>query len=133
MGILPNPWVILGLVGFFLVSLAGTGTLAYMRGRDDVKAAQTKQELQQTKGLLDGFVRTADGINAAALEFGGISHDLSTNIGVISRDFHNAARNNPLPVDCKPDAFRVRSLSASIAATNTAIGRAASPAVPNNH
>lgn len=42
---MPNPWVILGVVLFFLASISGASLLAYSRGKDDMKAAYTTQEL----------------------------------------------------------------------------------------
>lgn len=49
-----NPWVILSLVGLFLLSNATTGTLLYIRGKDDQIAYQTKIELgKANKALAD--------------------------------------------------------------------------------
>lgn len=47
-----NPWVILGLLATLLLSNAATGTLLYMRGRDDMIAAYTKQELGKANATI---------------------------------------------------------------------------------
>ena len=60
-----NPWVILSLVGFFLVATIGAGTLAYMRGRDDMKAVYTEQELQQANRALVQAQKTNEAAKAA--------------------------------------------------------------------
>tara|TARA_R110000868_G_scaffold92457_1_gene256589 strand:- start:186 stop:722 length:537 start_codon:yes stop_codon:yes gene_type:complete len=60
-----NPWVILSLVGFFLVSTVGTGALMYMRGKDDMKAVYTEQELgKANKALVAAHKNNAIGKKA---------------------------------------------------------------------
>lgn len=133
MGILPNPWVIIGAIGFWLVTLCGGAWLAYDRGSDDNEAVHVAQDLSDTKKVLGDFVDATKGMNTVASEFTGISQNLSTEINSISGKFRNGARANPLPQSCLPDPFRVQSLSAAIAAANTAAGRGAVPAVPPDH
>ncbi len=125
-----DPRVMLGLL-LFLIAWSGIGGyMAYNRGSDDNEAVHIAQDLAATQKVLGGFVGEVQTLNGIAADFNAANRDLSTKIGLISRDFHNATRANPLPVDCKPDPFRVQSLSAAISAANTAAGRGAVPAVP---
>jgi hypothetical protein len=63
---IPNPWIILGFVGFLLLSVGGASWLAYDRGRDDMRNAQTEQALATTKkALTDSTKRQGDGQQAA--------------------------------------------------------------------
>lgn len=47
-----NPWVILGVVGVFILSIGGASWLAYDRGRDDMKAAYTEQQLAKANAQI---------------------------------------------------------------------------------
>ena len=110
-----NPWVILSLVGFFLLSTAGTGTLMYIRGRDDMKAAYTEQQLTAAnKALVDA------GKNNQIADKAGKDHEVQ--IQIIhdkGRDIVNTIR---IPPDADPllpiwfvrlwDRFASRSLTA---------------------
>ena len=122
-----NPWVLLGL-GLAFIGIGGAG---YWKGSHDNEARHVKLELADTKQVLADFVTNTTTMNGIANQFTGISADLSSQIGDISRKFRNGTRQNPLPRDCNPDAFRVQSLSAAIGAANTAAGRSTSAAVPD--
>lgn len=67
---LPNPWVILGALVFFLVSIGGASFFAYERGRDDDKAAYTAQQLNNANANIADMKRR-DAESAKA----GESHD----------------------------------------------------------
>jgi len=127
---IPSPWVILGAIGFWLVTMGGGMWLAYHRGGDDNEAAHVALDLKNTRQVLSDFQDAAKNMNGIAGELTGISSDLSSQISNISRKFRDGAKAAPLPVDCRPDPFRVQSLSAAIASTNTAAGRISVPAVP---
>jgi hypothetical protein len=63
---IPNPWIILGFVGFLLLSVGGASWLAYDRGRDDMRNAQTETALASTKqALTNSQKRQGDGATAA--------------------------------------------------------------------
>lgn len=104
--------------------------LAYHRGGADNEAAHVAHDLKETRDVLADFEAAAKDMNGLAGEFTGISSALSVQISTISRNFRNVTKASPLPPDCKPDAFRVQSLDAAIAAANTAAGRFSGPAVP---
>lgn len=127
---IPNPWVILGALGFWLVTLGGGMLWAHHKGAADNEAQHIAQDLKDTRQVLQDFQDTAKNINAVAGELTGISQDLSDQIGNISRKFRDGAKAAPLPADCRPDPFRVQSLSAAIASANSAAGRISIPAVP---
>lgn len=123
-----NPWAILG----FVVALALVGGAGYIKGGNDNEASHVALDLQNTKQVLSDFTDAAKGMNTVAGQFTAISQDLNSQIGDLSRKFRNGARQNPLPVDCRPDTFRMQSLSSAIGAANSAAGRIASPAVPTS-
>ena len=122
-----NPWVMLGL----FLALVGAGGVGYWKGGNDNEARHVKLELSATKQVLADFVTNTTTMNGIANQFTGISADLSSQIGDISRKFRNGTRQNPLPADCKPDPFRMQSLSSAIGAANSAAGRSTSAAVPD--
>lgn len=125
-----DPRVMLGALLFLLAWSGIGGYLIYNRGADDNEAAHVAQDLAETKLVLTNFTTAAKEMNGIAGQFTAASQTLSTEIDAISGKFRNVTRANPLPLDCKPDPFRVQSLSSAITATNSAIGRGAGPAVP---
>ncbi len=124
---------------YYKAGLAGAAFLAYSGGlvwwadsnaTAREKAAQTASELAQTKEVLTGFENAALAMNGLAGQYTQIAQGLDNQIDALSGRFRNAARANPLGPTCLPDPGRVQFLSQAITATNTAIGRGASPAVP---
>lgn len=73
---------------------------------------------QQT--MINQAQTAMDNISAAATRLTGISDTLDTQFHNIKEDFKNAIHATPLPVDCKPDAGRLRSLTAAVNAANAA-------------
>lgn len=65
-----NPWVLLAFVGVLFASNAATGTLLYMRGRDDTVAAYTKQELREANAKL-----SAKAVNDKKADDAGVKHE----------------------------------------------------------
>lgn len=49
---LPNPWVIIGIAGAWILSLVVCGFLLYARGHDDMRNAYTEQQLAQANANL---------------------------------------------------------------------------------
>jgi hypothetical protein len=94
----------------------------------DLQRDQADTNAGQYKAALDDFEAASKRINAAAA---GAKVDLSAvngQLAAIRKDFQNA---KPLPIDCKPDAERVRRLTATAAAVDQAIARSvAGSAVP---
>ena len=88
-----NPWVILGLVAFFLLSTAGTGTLMYIRGKDDQVAYQNTIELTKAnKALVDA------GKNNQIANKAGQEHETQVQI------IHDRGRDIIRTVQIPPDA-----------------------------
>ena len=116
------------MLGLFL-AFVGAGGVGYWKGGSDNEASHVKLELAATKQVLTDFTTNVATMNGIANQFTGISADLSSQIGDISRKFRDGAAKNKLPVDCKPDPFRMQSLSSAIGAANSAAGRSTSAAV----
>lgn len=110
-----NPWVILGIVGLFLLSNASTGTLLYIRGKDDQIAYQNTIELKKAnKALADGEKN-----NRIAHE-AGVTHERE--VQIIREKGRDIIRTVQVPPDADPfmpvwfvrlwDRFASRSLTA---------------------
>lgn len=127
-----NPYIILGTAGAWLISLAVVGWLMYARGHDDMRNTMNEQNLKQTQEVLAQFSKDAAGIHGAAQAYVSQRSDVDAKFAALSKDLKNATKAKPLPVDCKPDAGRVRSLAAAISAANSAIGRSSGAAMPAN-
>lgn len=87
---------------------------------EHIKAERAADDAKQTETALKDLVTAAGKIKAAA---DGANVDLSQlgrQLDQISKDYKNA-KPTPLPVDCRPDAPRVRKLTAAATATDQAI------------
>lgn len=63
-------------------------------------------------------------MNKSATDYENLQTALFGKLDTLAGEFNNAARKNPLPVDCKPDASRLLSLTNSIhAANNSSAGQ----------
>lgn len=98
-----------------------------------LKAQAAEQASANSQAALSAFRAQAASINDAARQLAQIETGLSSTYANLSQGFQTYAKQNPLPVDCKPDAFRVRALSAAVAAANAAAaGRQAGGGLPAN-
>lgn len=113
-----------GIAASFITAMSYRITIANME-RDKVSS-----DLAAANTALQQFTADTNTIHDAAAAFDSVQFSLNKALVTISRDFNSAIKAHPLPVDCKPDAVRLRSLSAAIAATNTAAGLQPVPAVP---
>ena len=59
-------------------------------------------------------------MNLASAQYDQTIQQIANGFQTVQKDFANATKAKPLPVNCKPDAGRVRALTASIAAVNSA-------------
>lgn len=90
-----NPWVIIGMIVFFLVSIGGTGYLAYERGNDDAIAAVTTQQLAKAnQALKDVAANTAIAHKADETHTAGVQ--------VVHDTTHEILRTVTLPPDADP-------------------------------
>lgn len=101
---------------YYFTALGYRLTIAQMQ-RDQARAA-----VLAANASLQQFAADADSIHTSAAIFTKAQLGLDVTFGKISKDFHAATKAAPLPVDCKPDAVRLRALSSAIAAANSAAG-----------
>lgn len=86
----------------------------------DISAIEAKQAgdlAASTTAAMTDLKTAAAAINTAANEYAGVAGRLDVKLDQIKKDMKNA---KPLPVDCRPDAVRVRDLGAAIDAANEA-------------
>jgi hypothetical protein len=87
---------------------------------EHIKTERATDSVRQSQAALDDLVTAAGKIKAAA---DGANVDLShldSKLDQIRKDYKNA-KPAPLPVDCRPDAPRVRKLTAAADAVDEAI------------
>lgn len=96
----------------------------------NMKAVEAKADAERANQTLEKFEADAARIHDAAQGYADLQANLSSQISVISKDFKDAIKSHPLPLDCRPDDVRVRALTAAVAAANAAAGRVTVPAVP---
>jgi len=109
---------------YYVTSLGYRVTIAQMQ-RDQANANVTA-----ANAALKQFTAQVAVINGAAASFGTVRDDLDAKINSISTGFKTIVQAAPLPPDCKPDAVRLHSLSAAIAAANSAAGAQSGTAMP---
>lgn len=85
-----------------------------------LKTAQAVEKANQATGALTTLQADAAAIHQAATEYAGVQNILAPKIAALTKELRNA---KPLPMDCRPDAVRVRNLDAAIDAANSAIPR----------
>jgi len=86
----------------------------------DLKREQADIRATQAAGALNDLVAAASNINAAAKGYVDARDDLISAMSAITKDLKNVQKQNPLPVNCRPDAGRLRSFQAAVAAANAA-------------
>ena len=86
----------------------------------DLKREQADDRAADTAAALTDLVTAAGKVKAAAQGYVSARNDLTTAMSAISMDLKNVQKQNPLPVDCRPDAGRLRNLQAAAAAANAA-------------
>lgn len=120
-----NPYVLLGAAALFLATGFGIGwQVNGWRLEAEVAGEKTKAAEVRAKGAegaLTDLTNAAALIKGKADEFGGIQNTLGGQIAQLRKDLKNAPA--PLPVNCKPDDYRVRKLESAIDAANQAAAR----------
>ena len=116
--------ILSAILAGYLVSLPYRLTISNMQ-RDIATA-----DARVANDALVQFIDQTNRIKGAADEYAGLLNTFNGRMGKISNDLRKAMEARPLPVDCKPDAGRMQSLSAAVAATNAAAGRDPVPAMP---
>lgn len=76
------------------------------------------------KALMDQFAADAARVHESAQTYQSIKGDMDAKFAALTKDFRDATRLHPLPVDCVPDDFRVRSFHQAIDTANRKQGEA---------
>lgn len=129
------------MLGFFLSPLGkliGVGALAFAIGGasigwgistiygarlDNLKAEYATQKAAANAAALARVEGWAKQMHDAASAYASSQTVLNDQIDAIQRDLHNVQIRHPLIAGCAPDAERVHSLNASVAASNAATAR----------
>lgn len=124
-------WIAAALGGVALTALGAYGaSLHYRVVISEMQAVAASQRADATALALAQFTADADKIHESADAYTALQAGLDTRFNDISKDFHNAVKSHPLPVDCRADPERLRTLTAAVKAANTAAGFSPGPAVP---
>lgn len=131
-----SPWV---YVGVFVAGMAVSGATTYEvtaafknNTIKDLKLEAANKTIADAVGALKQFEGDTKTIAALAALLGNAQGALDAKFAAINKDFANAIKAHPLPADCKPDAARLQSLIAAVAAANSArtVGQSTVPALP---
>lgn len=82
-----------------------------------IKTASARADLADANKAIEDIGKASNAIRTKADEFAGINSTLGAKLDAIRKDMKNA---KPLPVDCRPDDFRVRKLSDAVEAAKQA-------------
>lgn len=85
----------------------------------EIKTAHAQEVAKQAAATVTQMQADAAAIHTAATEFAAIQNTLGPKFDALTKGIKNAP--HPLPVDCVPDAYRVRNLREAINAANAAI------------
>lgn len=118
----PYNWIAAAVlvVGLVVGGAAAGGYVVHNADVVKLQAVQLAYSKAQTASVtaslnqLQGFI---DKMNAAGTDYSGALAQINADFSAIKKEFANATLK-PLPADCKPDADRLRSLSAAVAAAN---------------
>lgn len=97
---------------YYLVHTANAVEIA------DLKTAAAEQKAANVTAALTQLQTFIANMHGAVADYDTLKGALDAKFAQIERDFRNAIKANPLPLDCKPGAARVRSLGTAIGAVN---------------
>ena len=124
-----------GVIGYVAVAATASGATYWVTSRGyqtelaKYQASRATDAAAVASAALAQFIANADKINSAAEVFQAQQEDYKGKISEVNKAFDAISRSAPLPVSCKPDANRLRSLAAAIDAANSAISGAHAGAV----
>ncbi len=132
-----NPYMLLIKIGgAILAGAAIFGAGMWLEGTikdKTILAMQREQEKANTVNVtasLNQLQIFISKMNTASAGYESDKATLTAKLNRISKDFSDAIKAKPLPVDCRPDDMRLHNLSAAVKATNdTAAGSVASGTV----
>ena len=87
---------------------------------DKMKTASAEADLASANAALADLRQAGENIRTKADEFNASQAALTAKVDQAVKEFRNAKK--PLPVDCRPDDFRVRKLSDAVDAAKQAAG-----------
>lgn len=112
------------IASFVTALVVGAGTvwatgIYYKSDIAQLKLERAETHDANTTASLKQFQDTVQKISVAAGQYAAIERNLSVNFDGILKDFKNAAFKNPLPLDCVPDAERLRSAAKAVTVANS--------------
>lgn len=110
---------IINLVALFVVGFVAGWIVNGWR----LAADSTTEKLSAVQAGADHFVDVSRKVNEAATEHVSKTYKLEEKIRELQKELADAKRNRPLPVECRPDADRLRVLADAVTAANTAAGQ----------
>jgi hypothetical protein len=109
----------LGLIGAFFAGMWLQGTI-----KDKQIAVIERDAAEQTAvdatASITTLQRFISQMQSASIDYGKNQDVLFTKLDQLKKEFVKATNLKPLPVDCLPDAERLRLLETAVAAANTA-------------
>lgn len=88
---------------------------------DRMKSANVQADLAGANKAIEDLVKASARIRTKADEFNATQTELGAKVDAAVKEFRNAKK--PLPLDCRPDDFRVRKLSDAVDAAKAAAAR----------
>ncbi|ODP33058.1 hypothetical protein [Pandoraea sp. ISTKB] len=89
----------------------------------EVRQARAEDRADAAESALTDLAEGASRVKAAADAYKFESSAITGQLAQISKELKSYAKDKPLPVDCRPDAGRVRSLAEAVAAAKQAAAR----------
>lgn len=121
-----NPYMLWIKLAGFALALAAAGYVGHYvtkavddRAYSKLELAQSKTETANVAASLTQLQTFISNMHAADDGYNGDVADIKTQFAKLKKDLTNAFLH-PLPVDCKPDAVRLRVLGAAVDAANKA-------------
>lgn len=109
-----------------VAALLATSATYYVTSRSyqvtisDMKAAEANAKATSVSASLTQLQTFIGSMHEAASAYAVQQQDMSAKFTALHKDFQNAIKASPLPLDCAPDPVRLRNLSAAVAAANAA-------------
>lgn len=110
---------IINLVALFVVGFVAGWIVNGWR----LAADSTTEKLSAVQANADHFAEASKKVNEAATEHVSKTYKLEEKIKELQKELADAKKNRPLPVECRPDADRLRILADAVTAANTAAGQ----------
>lgn len=126
-------------IGGLLIAIVAGGGGMCLEGTikqheiDGLKLAEETQAYKDADAALTQFEKDVTSINNAANTYQSDKEHMDAKFAKISKEFSDAIKADPLPIDCKPGPIRLHHLSVAVQAANdTAIGKQPVPVVRGN-